>query len=58
MSKTNLLTEQDVLNVANDLGINITKSQVQQVLERYEGEQDEDKTATWDLVIENILYTI
>ena len=55
---TKVLTEQDVYQVANDLCIGLTDAQVQQVLERYDAEQADDPSATWDLVVENIIWNL
>jgi Ca2+-binding EF-hand superfamily protein len=56
--KTNEISVEDVYNVANDLGIDINQDDVNKVLELYDDELDIDPTATWDLIIENILYKI
>jgi len=56
--KTNEISIEDVYNVANDLGIDINQDDVNKVLELYDDELDIDPTATWDLIIENILYKI
>ena len=53
-----MISEQDVYQVANDLGIEITDDQVQQVLELYPAEQEQDPTANWDLVVEEIIYNL
>jgi len=52
------ITKEDVYKVANDLSIGITNKQVKQVLELYPIEAEEDKTATWDLIIENLIYNL
>lgn len=56
--KTSEIVAQDVLQVAKDLRIELTDVEVQQVLEQYDDEVNNDKTATWDLIIENIIYNI
>jgi hypothetical protein len=48
----------DVVNVATNLKMDITIKQVRQVLEMYDDEADNDKTATWDLIVENCLYNL
>ena len=51
-----MITEEDVYRVANSLCIGITNEQVVEVLELYPSEQEEDPSATWDLVVENIIH--
>jgi hypothetical protein len=55
---TNKITAEDVLKVANNLTIGITDTQVQQVLEQYDDEEANDPTATWELIVENIIYNL
>ncbi len=52
------ITKEDVYKVANDLAIGITDEQVKQVLELYTIESKEDITATWDLIVENLIYNL
>jgi len=52
------ITKEDVYKVANDLTIGITDEQVKQVLELYTIEAKEDITATWDLIVENLIYNL
>ena len=53
-----MIESADVYSVANSLGIGITDTQVEQVLELYPSEQEDDPSATWDLVVENIIYNL
>jgi hypothetical protein len=55
---TTEIKAQDVVQVAIDLGMDITIGQVNQVLEMYDDEADNDETATWDLIVENCLYNL
>jgi hypothetical protein len=55
---TKEITAQDVAQVAIDLGMDITIGQVNQVLEMYDDEADNDPTATWNLIVENCLYNL
>jgi len=55
---TTEITAQDVAQVAIDLGMDITIGQVNQVLEIYDDEADNDPTATWNLIVENCLYNL
>jgi hypothetical protein len=53
-----MITRQDVYSVANNLCIGITDEQVDQVIDLYPFEQEEDPSATWDLVIEKIIWDL
>jgi hypothetical protein len=55
---TKEITPQDVAQVAIDLKMDITIGQVNQVLEMYDDEADNDPTATWNLIVENCLYNL
>ena len=55
---TTEITAQDVAQVAIDLKMDITIGQVNQVLEIYDDEADNDPTATWNLIVENCLYNL
>jgi hypothetical protein len=55
---TKEITAQDVAQVAIDLKMDITIGQVNQVLEMYDDEADNDPTATWNLIVENCLYNL
>ena len=55
---TKEITAQDVAQVAIDLKMDITIGQVNQVLEMYDDEANNDETATWDLIVENCLYNL
>jgi hypothetical protein len=55
---TTEIKAQDVAQVAIDLGMDITIGQVNQVLEMYDDEADNDPTATWNLIVENCLYNL
>ena len=48
----------DVYQVANDINIKLTEDEVNEVLLSYPSEQAEDPTATWNLVVEKIIYDI
>jgi hypothetical protein len=55
---TTEIKAQDVAQVAIDLGMDITIGQINQVLEMYDDEADNDPTATWNLIVENCLYNL
>jgi len=48
----------DVEHVAHSLNKTLTEKQIDDVLKMYPAEQENDPTATWDLVIENCIYNI
>ena len=56
-TKTEITTE-DVYRVANDLCIGITNEQIEQVIELYPSEQQEDESATWNEVVEKIIWNL
>jgi NH3-dependent NAD+ synthetase len=62
MSKNKLtpmpISKEDVLQVARDLNVELNNVQIKEILKRYEDEQANDPTATWDLVIENLIYNL
>ena len=54
---TNKIDRFDVINVADELCITpISEEQITEVLEEYDAEAEQDPTATWNLIVENILY--
>lgn len=53
---SNVVTPEDVKAVAKSLKIELTDDQITQVMELYPSDQDQDPTATWDLVVENCIY--
>lgn len=56
MKKT-LITKEDVLQVANSINMKVPGDDViQEIINEYPGEQEQDPTATWNLVVETQLY--
>ena len=53
---TKEISVEDVVNVAMDLGMNPSIAEIKEVLKYYDGEVEQDPTATWDLIVENLLY--
>lgn len=53
-----MITRIDVIEVANQIGKSLTESDIDEVLAQYPNEQDNDPTATWNLVIENCIYNV
>jgi len=58
MPFTTEICQDDVKQVAEGLGIHLTQRQIDQVRELYDTEAASDPTATWNLIIENIIYNI
>ena len=54
----NTIQEEDVYRVANELCMGLTDEQVASVIEQYPSEQKDDPSATWDLVVENIIHNL
>lgn len=50
------VTVDDVVKVAMDLGMNPSIAEINEVLKYYNSEAENDSTATWELIVENLLY--
>jgi hypothetical protein len=57
MSK-NQIQKEDVLQIANDLDIKVNEKIILWVIMNYGEYQDNDPSATWNLVVEQMLYDI
>lgn len=53
-----MITRIDVIDVASRLGFTLTESEIEEVLAQYPTEQDNDLSATWNLVVENCIYNV
>ena len=53
---TNEISVEDVVEVAERLGLNPSIEEINEVMKHYDSEVDNDPTATWDLIVENLLY--
>ena len=53
---TKEISVEDVVKVAMDLGMNPSIAEIKEVLKYYDSEAEEDQTATWELIVENLLY--
>jgi hypothetical protein len=53
---TEEISVEDVVRVAMDLKMNPTIEEISEVLKHYDSEANQDKTASWDLIVENLLY--
>ncbi len=58
MNKTNLLSVEDVDYIARSIKQVLTDEEKKEALNRYPAQQDQDQTATWDLVMEDVIYQI
>jgi len=52
------ITKEDIKTVAGELGIVILESEVTWVLECYRDSYRQDPTATWNLIVENLIYQL
>lgn len=52
------LSNEDVLQVARELNVELNNVQIKEILKRYEDEQANYPTAIWNLVIENLIYNL
>ena len=55
---SNLIQKEDVLQVSKRLDIKVNEKIISWVLENYESFQNDDPAATWNLVVEQMLYDI
>jgi hypothetical protein len=55
---SNLIQKEDVLQVSKRLDIKVNEKIISWVLENYEEYQNDDPAATWNLVVEQMLYDI
>lgn len=53
-----MIEKDDVLQVAKSIGQDLSEEQIQEVINLYSSEEDQDPTATWDLIVEKIIYDI
>jgi len=56
--KTYKLIEEDVIDIAKTIGKVLTEKEVEWVLLCYEDFQRQDPTATWNLIVEDLIYSI
>ena len=53
---TDEISIEDVVEVAERLGLNPSIEELNEVMVQYDSEAENDPTATWDLIVENLLY--
>lgn len=56
IATTKEITANDVVSIAMDLNLNPSIAEINEVLKYYDSEKENDTTATWDLIVENLLY--
>ena len=56
--KTAEITKQDIIDVATSIHKELTEEEIQDILENYWWNQKEDPTATWNLVVEDMIYFV
>lgn len=52
------IQKEDVVQVATSIKQTLTESEIQEAINRYPSEQEEDPGATWNLVVEKIVYDL
>ena len=55
---TNQISREDVMHVAYKLALPLTEKQIDWVLENFDSSAEQDPGATWDLIVEQMLYDI
>ncbi|GIV43912.1 MAG: hypothetical protein KatS3mg035_1035 [Bacteroidia bacterium] len=53
-----MITTEDVKSVAYQIKVILSEKQIKDVIALYPEEQEQDPTATWNLVVEKIIYDI
>ncbi len=53
-----MTTREDVLSVARELSFYPTEAEIQEVIERFDEEAENDPSGNWKLWIENLLYNM
>ena len=53
-----MLDSSDVIRVSNSIGVVLNVNEIKQVIEDHSNECENDPTGTWDLVVENQIYTL
>jgi hypothetical protein len=56
--ETPKITPEDVKNVAQSIKQEVTDEEIQFIIDEYPGEEENDPTGTWDLIVENIIYRV
>lgn len=51
-----MITKEDVKDIARSINVELTETELLWIRACYKGEQNNDPTATWDLVVETLIY--
>ena len=52
------ITNEDVIQISNDLGFNPSLEQIKQAVEMYPSAVEQDPTGNWSEIVEQILYDL
>jgi Ca2+-binding EF-hand superfamily protein len=55
---TGKILKEDIIRIAKSIGKSLTDKEVEKVLEEYPAWEKQDPTATWNLIIEDIVYFV
>ncbi len=53
-----MISTEDVIQIADNFGFVVTDKEVKGIIKDYDFEQEQDPSATWDLVVEKMLYDL
>jgi Ca2+-binding EF-hand superfamily protein len=53
-----MIEKEDVTCVAESIGKKLTDEQVDQIIEEYPSWAEQDPTATWDLIVEDLVHFV
>lgn len=56
--KTTKISIADIKSISNILKMSLTQVEIDKILSMYEEEEENDPTATWDLIVEHCIYNI
>ena len=56
--KTTKISIEDIKSISNILKMTLTKVEIDKILSIYDGEEENDPTATWDLIVEHCIYSV
>jgi Ca2+-binding EF-hand superfamily protein len=52
------IDKEDIKRIAKSIGKSLTDEQVNQILEEYPNWEKQDPTATWNLIVEDLVYFV
>jgi Ca2+-binding EF-hand superfamily protein len=52
------ISKTDILDVADFLKVQLTEKEVEQILKEYDAHAQGDPTASWNLIVEDMIYHI